>query len=111
MAYVDQNGSIMIDEIETAEDIKSLRAVLDILNDTLSKLNQIINVNSAFKGDTAEAIELSTSEIIKRVNQQKDEIEAEIQYINKIVEKYKTIDSNMKNQINSAVTGESIING
>ena len=102
MAYVDQNGLVLIDEIEATEDIKKLCSANDLLSETLEIINQILAVNSGFKGDTANAIEGSCAELIKRVNDQKASIEAEISFINQVVERYKFIDSSMKNQINSS---------
>ena len=111
MAYVDENGLILIDDAEVAEDIKRLNAVLELLEEALRKINQIASINSSFKGDTAEAISSSTVEMTKKLNEQKEKIEEEISYINEVVERYKTIDANMKNQINSKLTGEIFNNG
>jgi len=106
MAYVDQNGLILIDDVEVAEDITKLRNVIGLMEEALSELNQVIDINSGFKGDTAQAIESSTSEIRNRINAQKEDIEAEIRYITSVVERYKTIDANMRDQINSTLTEE-----
>ena len=106
MAYVDQNGLILIDEVEAAEDVNRLNKVLALLDEELTKINQISEINNGFKGDTAVAIGLSATEMTKKVNAQKNEIEAEIRYIKAVVERYKTIDANMKNQINSKLLGE-----
>lgn len=111
MAYVDENGLILIDDVEVAEDIQRLNTVLDLLDETLKKINQVASINSGFKGDTAEAIASSSAEMIKKLNEQKEQIEEEIRYINHVVERYKIIDANMKNQINSTLTGEIFNNG
>ncbi|MBP5418076.1 MAG: hypothetical protein J6Y58_11205 [Clostridiales bacterium] len=104
MAYVDQNGLIMIEEMEAAADVKKLNAAKDSLVETLAVLNNIAGINSAFKGEAATTIETTVLELIKKVEGQKAAIENEINYINQVVEKYKVIDANMKNQINSALT-------
>lgn len=103
MAYVDQNGLILIDEVEAAEDIKKLKSALASMEEALDLVNQIAGVNSAFSGDTADAIGVSCAELIKQINQQKSQIEDEINFINGVIEKYQNIDANMKNQINSAL--------
>lgn len=104
MAYVDQNGLIMIDEVEAAEDIKKLNAAKDSLMEALEIINNIASINSTFKGDAANTIDITVTELIKKINGQKAAIEDEIRIINQVVEKYKTIDANMKNQINSTLT-------
>ena len=104
MAYVDQNGLIMIDEIEAAEDIKKLNEAKESLLDALAVLNNIAGINSAFKGEAANSIETTVTELMKKVDLQKTAIEDEIRTINQVIEKYRIIDSNMKNQINSALT-------
>ena len=104
MAYVDQNGLVMIDEIEAAEDIKKLNEAKESLLDALAVLNNIAGINSAFKGEAANSIETTVTELMKKVDLQKTAIEDEIRTINQVIEKYRIIDSNMKNQINSALT-------
>lgn len=103
MAYVDQNGLILIDEIEAAEDVKKLKSALATMEEALELINQIAGINSAFSGDTANAIEISSAELMKQVNQQKAEIEEEIRIINEVVERYQLVDAKMKNQINSTL--------
>lgn len=103
MAYVDQNGLIMIDEIEASEDVKKLMNAKDAMMEALDIINNMASINSAFRGETADAINVTTTELVKKVNAQKTAIEDEIRYINQVVEKYRTIDANMKNQINSAM--------
>ena len=111
MAYVDQNGLILIDDVEVAEDITKLKATMDLMEEALNTINQIISINSGFKGDTAEAIEQATVDMVNRVTAQKDEIEAAIRYINQVVEMYKTIDANMRDHINNTLTAERYNNG
>lgn len=111
MAYVDENGLILIDDVEVAEDITKLKSTIDLLDETLERINQIVSINSEFKGETAQALEEATVEMINRVTSQKEEIEAEIRYINQVVERYKTIDANMRDQINSTLTEERYNNG
>jgi RecA/RadA recombinase len=103
MAYVDQNGLVLIDEIEAGEDVKKLTAALNSMDEALEIINQIANINAAFSGDTANAIEVSSTELIKQVNLQKTAIEEEIRFINEVVTKYQTIDTKMKDQINSTL--------
>ena len=104
MAYVDQNGLVLIDEIEAADDIKKLKNALVTLEETLEIVNQIAGINSSFSGDTANAIEVSSAEFINRINQQKTQIENEIKVITDLIAKYQVIDNKMKNQINSALS-------
>lgn len=104
MAYVDQNGLIMIDEIEAAEDIKKLNAAKDSLEEALAVINNIAGINSTFKGEAANSIEITVTELMKKIALQKKAIEDEIRIINQVIEKYRIIDSNIKNQINSALT-------
>lgn len=106
MAYVDENGLILIDDVEVAEDIAKLKTTMDLFDEALSSINQIISINSGFKGDTAQALDEATAEMVKRVTAQKEEIEEAIRYINQVVERYKTIDANMRDQINSTLTEE-----
>ena len=103
MAYVDQNGLIMIDEVEAAEDIKKLKKTVDSMNEALEKLNEINSINSVSKGDAANTVDSVATELIKQDNNQKKEIEQTIAYINGIIEKYRIIDTNMKNQINASI--------
>ena len=103
MAYVDQSGLILIDEIEAAEDILKLKKTIESMNEALKKLNEIESINSVSKGDAADTVDSVAAELIKQVNNQKLEIEQTIKYINELIEKYKTIDANMKNQINTSV--------
>lgn len=111
MAYVDQNGLILIDDVEVAEDINKLKTTLSLMEDTLNTINQIISINSNFKGDTASAIEECTVEMVNRVTAQKEEIEEAIRYINQVVEMYKTIDANMRDHINATLTEGRYNNG
>ncbi len=99
MAYVDQDGLIMIDEVEASEDIKKLKSALEALNDVLDIINNISSINGGFKGNTALTIESATLELVKQVNNQKQGIEDSISLINSLLEKYKTLDSNLKNII------------
>ncbi len=103
MAYVDQSGLILIDEIEAAEDILKLKKTIESMNEALKKLNEMESINSVSKGDAADTVDSVAAELIKQVNNQKLEIEQTIKYINELIEKYKTIDANMKNQINTSV--------
>ena len=103
MAYVDQNGLIMIDEIEAAEDIKKLSMAKESLNEALETINQIVGVNSAFQGDTATEVETSSEALKNRVVAQIAAIDEAIKFINQVVENYKLIDEKMKNQINSTL--------
>lgn len=103
MAYVDQSGLILIDEIEAAEDILKLKKTIESMNEALKKLNEMESINSVSKGDAADTVDSVAAELIKQVNNQKIEIEQTIKYINELIEKYKTIDANMKNQINTSV--------
>ena len=99
MAYVDQDGLIMIDEVEASEDIKKLKSALVVMEDALNILNNIVNINGAFKGDTAIAIDTASAELIKKVNEQKTGIENTIEQINSLINKYRAIDMNIKNRI------------
>lgn len=101
MVCVDQNGLILIDEVEAAEDNKKLNIALTYMEEAYELVSQIAGVNSAFRGDTADAIGFSCAELLEQINQQKNKIEEEIKYVNEVVEKYKNIDANMKNQIDS----------
>lgn len=101
MAYVDENGLILIDDVEVAEDITKLKTTLDLLDEALEKIKQIQNTNSGFMGHTAAAIDETSIELINRINEQKEEIETTIGYINRVVERYKTIDAKMRDLINS----------
>lgn len=103
MAYVDQSGLILIDEIEAAEDILKLKKTIESMNEALKKLNEMESINSVSKGDAADTVDSVAAELIKQVNNQKLEIEQTIKYINELIEKYRTIDANMKNQINTSV--------
>ncbi len=99
MAYVDQDGLVMIDEVEAFEDIKKLKSALVVMEDALNILNNIVNVNGGFKGDTAVAIDTASAELIKKVTEQKEGIEYTIEQINSLINKYKAIDMNIKNRI------------
>lgn len=111
MAYVDQNGLILIDDVEVSEDINKLKNAMDLMLESLEKINEIISINSEFKGDIAEAIQSSATELTNKINEQKEEVEAEIRYINEVVERYKTIDATMRDQINTTLTGDVFNNG
>ena len=111
MAYVDQNGLILIDDIEVAEDITKLKNAMNSMDEALDLLKQMNSINGAFSGDTAEAIASTVDSMIGKINQQKEDIEAEIRYINSVVEMYKTIDANMRDHINSTLTGDIFNNG
>ena len=104
MAYVDQNGLVMIDEMEAFADVKKLNAAKESLIEALNVINNIASINSAFKGEAATTIEATAVELMNKVNAQKAAIENEIRIINQVVEKYKIIDANLKNQINSTLT-------
>ena len=56
MAYVDENGLILIDDVEIAEDIAKLKSTIDLLDEALEKIKQIQSENSVFMGHTASAI-------------------------------------------------------
>lgn len=111
MAYVDENGLILIDDVEVAEDLAKLKTTMDLFDEALTLINQIVSINSGFKGDTAEALEAATFEMTKRVTAQKEEIEVAIRYINQVVEMYKTIDANMRDHINTTLTEGRYNNG
>lgn len=111
MAYVDQNGLILIDDIEVSEDINKLKNAMNTMMESLELINQIISINSEFKGDIAEAIQTSSIDLTNKIKEQKEEIEAEIRYINDVVERYKVIDAAMRDQINSTLTGDIFNNG
>ena len=106
MAYVDENGLILIDDVEVAEDISKLKLTMTLLDEALASINQMVSINSSFKGDTAIAIDEATTEMLSRISAQKSEIEATINYINRVVERYKTIDANMRDHINSTLAKE-----
>ena len=101
MAYVDENGLILIDDVEVAEDITKLKTTIDLLDEALDKVKQIQNANSGFMGHTAAAINETSVELINRINAQKEEIETTISFINRVVERYKAIDAKMRDVINS----------
>lgn len=101
MAYVDENGLILIDDVEVAEDITKLKTTIDLLEEALEKVKQIQNANSGFMGHTAAAINETSVELINRINAQKEEIETTIGFINRVVERYKAIDAKMRDVINS----------
>lgn len=103
MAYVDQNGLILIDEIEAAEDVKKLNATKDLLIDAMEIINQIVASNNSFQGDTANAIDVAALELTNKIKEQISGIEDEIRFINSVVERYKAIDTGIKNQVNSSL--------
>ena len=104
MSYVDQNGLILLDENEAFDDINKLKSALSSLDEALSTIGQIASINSGFSGDTASMIEASVLELTQKINQQKNMIENEIKFISEVVTKYQTIDSMMKNQVNSTLS-------
>lgn len=101
MAYVDQNGLVLIDEVEATEDIKKLKDARNLLIEATELINQIVAINSGFKGNTAEAIEFVNVKLLGCINSQINGIEAGEQMINKVVNYYSTVDTNMKDQINA----------
>ncbi len=103
MAYVDQNGLVMIDAMEASADVRKLNAAKESLVEALAVINNIAAINSAFKGEAAMTIETTVVDLMKKVDTQKAAIEKEIMIINQVIEKYKTIDANVKNQINSSL--------
>ena len=111
MAYVDENGLILIDDVEVAEDVAKLKTTIDLFDKALETINQIICINSGFKGDTALALEEATTEMNNRLSAQKGEIEETIAYINQVVERYKHLDAKMRDQINSTLTEDRYKNG
>lgn len=103
MAYVDQNGLILIDEIEASEDVNKLTRTIETMDETLAIINQIVSVNSASEGEVAKTIEASALEMITDIKKQKEAIEAEIKFINETIEKYRIIDEDIKNKINATL--------
>ena len=70
MAYVDQNGLILIDDIEVSEDINKLKNAMNTMMESLELINQIISINSEFKGDIAEAIQTSAIDLTNKIKEQ-----------------------------------------
>lgn len=103
MAYVDQNGLVLIDENEAADDIKKLNSAKETMIEALGIINNMVSINSVFKGYVADTINNSAAELNKRVDVQKTAIEEEISFINQVVERYKIIDENMRKKINSSI--------
>lgn len=102
MAYVDENGLILIDDVEVASDVSKLQAGLNSLNEALEILNNMANINSSFEGCTATAIESSIVDLIKQIESQKEQIEKIIMYIKAVAERYKVIDAKMRDYIKNS---------
>lgn len=97
MAYRDENGTITIDEIAAAKDIKRITEAIAILEEsrrTLSKLSKHAATDG--KGKTAAAAEAVSNELIKRINAMISNLNETKAFIKKTVEHYQYLDQQIK---------------
>lgn len=100
MPYVDENGSVMIDEVVANQDIAKLRSAREKLEEAKKYITQIITLNSEFTGPTAEAVSEATIEFQKQLDIQIQNIENATLFIQRTIQKYQAIDSSLKEQVN-----------
>ena len=103
MPYLDENGTIMIDDVAAENDIAKLSSAKASIENTKSIINQIIALNSTMSGPTATAIDESTSLFIKYLNVQSSNIDACVENIKQTVAKYHAIDEGLRDTINSTL--------
>lgn len=103
MPYYDESGKIMIDEDAAMVDISTLQSAKDELEATKNEITEIIGKNSAFTGVVADTISQSSEGVLKRINDELERIESLKKTIELTVNKYKEIDRQMKQRIESSI--------
>lgn len=101
MPYVDENGSVMIDEVVANQDIAKLRSAREKLEEAKQNISSIIATNSTFSGPTSDAIEVSSDYLRRQVERQIQDVDSAIEYIQRLIRKYKDIDASLKEGFNS----------
>ena len=101
MPYLDEKGTILIDEIEAANDVDKLNAARDQLKSAMNKIQQIMMLNADFSGPVKDSVEEATANFTSALKSQIEMIESTVSYINHVVEHYEAIDRNLKGTINT----------
>lgn len=97
MAYYDENGRITIDEVAAEKDLKNLSVAMEHFLTAKEYLNQIISVASTFSGKTANAIDEQARMLLSQLESIINTDDELAEQIKSAVDKYKKIDSNLKN--------------
>lgn len=104
MPYVDENGTIMIDEVAANEDIGKLNVAKAGLEEAVALINQISVINGEFAGPTATAIEEAVASLKGNMQLQIENIDICLRNIQTTVCKYQEVDASLKDTINSQMS-------
>lgn len=99
MAFRDQSGKIMIDEVAAQRDISNLRNLSESLNHLDGFIEQINLMALEFNNEINREMIEECITIRKKVSSISESTEFIIELINKTVDKYQQVDEQLKNLI------------
>ena len=99
MAYRDFNGTITIDEAAANRDISKINQVIPKLKGARSSLMTLRGQAISTKGETGNALQEKTSELISQIDKQIAHLEATTSLIKRTVRHYQILDQKVKAHI------------
>ncbi len=112
MAYVDEDGKIMIDEDAAMKDVRRLREAKAILQESYDAMGHMAAQAAGFQGNTNAAISEKGMEMVGRIRKMMEKLEEAADFIEKTVAHYRKLDAELKAAINSvANAADSIVGG
>ena len=92
MAYHDADGKITIDEVAANRDISHAMQAKQSLAEAESKLKLKLNQTASFEGETAQALNEKSAQLLARVKSMMTEIDEMVAYTRRVVAHYRAID-------------------
>ena len=106
MAYRDFNGTITIDEAAANRDISKINQTIPLLKNAKSSLITLRNQAAATKGETGNALQEKSSELIRQIDSQIAHLEATASMIRRVVRHYQILDQKVKAHIQAMKKGK-----
>lgn len=100
MALYDENGKITIDDIAAGEDVKRIKDAIAKIDETKAAIEQIKNQSETFSGEAASSMLETSQVLVNALRELEEQLEQQIKFINRTVERYKQLDAEVKNKIN-----------
>ena len=92
MAYHDADGKITIDEAVANRDISHALQARQSLAEAEAKLKLMLSQTDAFEGETAQALNEKSAQLLARVQKMMAQIDEMVSYTRRVVAHYRAID-------------------
>lgn len=102
MAYYDENGRIIIDEVAAQADIRRIETAIASLNNSKKAINNLIQQATSEQGQTSSTIIEKATEMRNQIDAMIARLSETASFISRTVAHYQWVDQKIKEAINAS---------